>query len=58
LNDILGDFDDEDEKINDDCDDDDNSSDDDGDDDEREEKGNFDYDVEDLLDEFIEEEVE
>jgi hypothetical protein len=63
LDDILGDFDDEDEKINDDCDDDDDGGDDDdsgnndGDDDEREGRGNFDYDVEDLLDKFIKEEV-
>src|SRR3954471_22417565 len=58
LDDILGDFDDEDEKINNDCDDDDDGSDDDDDDDKREGRGNFNYDVEDLLDEFIEEEVE
>jgi hypothetical protein len=49
---ILDDSDDEDEKINDDCDDDDNDDDDD-DENESEGRGNFDYNVKDLLDEFI-----
>jgi hypothetical protein len=53
LDDILDDPDDEDEKINDDCDDDDNDDDDD-DENESEGRGNFDYNVEDLLEEFIE----
>ncbi|CAB4411334.1 unnamed protein product [Rhizophagus irregularis] len=54
--DILDDSDDEYEKINDDDYDDDNDENDD--ENESEGRGNFDYDVEDLLDEFIEEEVD
>ncbi|CAB4446361.1 unnamed protein product [Rhizophagus irregularis] len=58
--DILDDSDDEYEKINDDCDDDDYDDDNGENDDENESEGreNFDYDVEDLLDEFIKEEID
>lgn len=56
LDDILDDSDDEYEKINDDDYDDDNDENDD--ENESEGRGNFDYDVEDLLDEFIEEVVD
>jgi hypothetical protein len=56
LDDILDDSDDEYKKINDDDYDDDNDENDD--ENESEGRGNFDYDVEDLLDEFIEEVVD